>query len=255
MHYYQFNIGDYASHTRHLSPLEDIAYRRCLDAYYLHERPLNTDAAVVARLIGMREHEHEVQTVLQEFFEASPDGWFNERANREIEHFRLKSEQASRAGKASAERRLNGRSTERLTDVQPNINQEPITNNQSILPSVSVEAEAINVPKRPSCPQEELLKIYHDRCPSLQRVMMLNETRKRHIASRWREVMVTDNLTRANDGLEIFGQFFERVEASNFLAGRTQNRNGRPWKATFDWLIQPTNFLKVCEGHYDNGRN
>jgi len=35
MHYYQFNIGDYASHTRHLSDLEDLAYRRLLDAYYL----------------------------------------------------------------------------------------------------------------------------------------------------------------------------------------------------------------------------
>lgn len=28
MHYYNFHIGDYASHTRHLSPIEDIAYRR-----------------------------------------------------------------------------------------------------------------------------------------------------------------------------------------------------------------------------------
>ena len=34
MHFYQFNIGDYASHTRHLNPIEDIAYRRLLDIYY-----------------------------------------------------------------------------------------------------------------------------------------------------------------------------------------------------------------------------
>ena len=55
MHYYQFNIGDYASHTRHLDLLEDLAYRRILDLYYLHERPLNGDATLVAKQIGMRD--------------------------------------------------------------------------------------------------------------------------------------------------------------------------------------------------------
>ena len=39
MHYYSFNIGDYASHTRHLTAIEDLAYRRLLDLYYLHEQP------------------------------------------------------------------------------------------------------------------------------------------------------------------------------------------------------------------------
>ena len=125
MHYYQFNIGDYVSHTRHLSPIEDIAYRRLLDAYYLSERPLNSGIAVVARQIGLKEHEAEVHEVLQEFFKLTEDGWINTRADKEIAHFKGKIEQASRAGKASAERRSNSRST----DVQPTNNQEPITNN------------------------------------------------------------------------------------------------------------------------------
>ena len=125
MHYYQFNIGDYVSHTRHLSPIEDIAYRRLLDAYYLSERPLNSGITAVARQIGMREHEEEVSLVLNEFFALTDDGWINTRADKEIAHFKGKIEQASKAGKASAERRFNGRST----DVQPNNNQEPITNN------------------------------------------------------------------------------------------------------------------------------
>jgi uncharacterized protein YdaU (DUF1376 family) len=125
MHYYQFNIGDYVSHTRHLSPIEDIAYRRLLDAYYLSERPLNSGIAVVARQIGLKDHEPEVHEVLQEFFKLTEDGWINTRADKEIAHFKGKIEQASRAGKASAERRNNPRST----DVQPTNNQEPITNN------------------------------------------------------------------------------------------------------------------------------
>jgi uncharacterized protein YdaU (DUF1376 family) len=126
MYYYQFNIGDYASHTQRLSLLEDLAYRRLLDEYYLHERPLNSGLTSVARQIGMRDHEAEVKFVLESFFSLTEDGWVNARADKEIAHFKGKIEQASKAGKASAERRFNGRST----DVQPTINQEPITNNQ-----------------------------------------------------------------------------------------------------------------------------
>ena len=125
MHYYQFNIGDYASHTRHLDLFEDLAYRRLLDMYYLHERPLNADSAVVAKQIGMREKVQVVQDVLNEFFQLGEEGWVNDRADKEIKHFHSKIEQASRAGKASAERRSSARST----DVQPTNNQEPITNN------------------------------------------------------------------------------------------------------------------------------
>jgi uncharacterized protein YdaU (DUF1376 family) len=126
MHYYQFNIGDYASHTRHLSIIEDIAYRRLLDLYYLHERPLGDCSVNVARLIGMSEYSQEVETVLIEFFEHVDGGFINSRADKEIQHYHSKVEQASKAGKASAERRLSIRST----DVQPNNNHKPITINQ-----------------------------------------------------------------------------------------------------------------------------
>jgi len=149
LHYYQFNIGDYASHTRHLSLLEDLAFRRLLDAYYLHERPLNACSTSVARQIGMRDNKDEVESVLSEFFTLTDEGWVNKRADDEIATYHGKREQASKAGKASAEKRWlhtrlsdepvisHGRSTDvqrtlhdRSTDVQPNINHKPITNNQ-----------------------------------------------------------------------------------------------------------------------------
>lgn len=126
MHYYQFHIGDYATHTRHLTLLEDLAYRRLLDLYYLHEQPLNESPTVVARQIGMRDNAVEVETVLEEFFFHTERGWMHGRVEREIKEFRAKAEAASRAGKASAERRRNDRST----TVQPTNNHKPITNNQ-----------------------------------------------------------------------------------------------------------------------------
>ena len=123
MHYFQFHIGDYKSHTHHLTVIEDIAYRRLLDHYYLHEAPIKQRD--IARQIGMRDHEQEVLSVLNEFFVSTENGFINDRADRAIAEYHGKKEQASKAGKASAERRSNARST----DVQPTINQEPITNN------------------------------------------------------------------------------------------------------------------------------
>ena len=141
MHYYSFNIGDYASHTRHLTPMEDLVYRRLLDLYYLSERPLSDCSTTVARLINLRGQEAEVDAVLVEFFEhVDGVGYINKRADQEISRFHDKLEAASRAGKASAQQRLNKRST----DVQPNNNQEPINNNQE--PKVSTRNKVVAKP-------------------------------------------------------------------------------------------------------------
>ena len=127
MHYFQFHIGDYKSHTHHLTVIEDIAYRRLLDHYYLHEAPIKQRD--IARQIGMRDHEQEVLSVLNEFFVSTEEGFINARADRAIAEYHGKKEQASKAGKASAERRSNARST----DVQPTSNQERLTSNQEPL--------------------------------------------------------------------------------------------------------------------------
>lgn len=127
MHFYPFNIGDYISHTRHLSLIEDLAYRRLLDLYYLHEEPLNESSTAVARLINMRDHVDEVQTVLEEYFELDKGvGWINPRADEEIKKYQGKLDAASRAGKASAAARANGS----RTVVQPNKKHETVNKKQ-----------------------------------------------------------------------------------------------------------------------------
>jgi uncharacterized protein YdaU (DUF1376 family) len=100
MHYYQFNIGDYQSHTAHLEPLEDLAYRRLLDWCYLHERPLPDDIEQISKLIRMRSHTECIASVLQEFFDRTPEGWWKERISKEIEKTGEKSRKASESAKA-----------------------------------------------------------------------------------------------------------------------------------------------------------
>jgi uncharacterized protein YdaU (DUF1376 family) len=100
MHYFQFNIGDYQSHTAHLSDIEDLAYRRLLDWYYLHECPIPLDLNETARQIRMRSHCECITSVLQEYFEHTSDGWIHHRANKEISKTVDKSSKASESAKA-----------------------------------------------------------------------------------------------------------------------------------------------------------
>ena len=82
MHYYQFNIGDYASHTSRLSLMEDLAYRRLLDLYYLTEQPFNECLTSVAREIGMPDNNDEIEYVLNKFFSLDGGFWVQSRADK-----------------------------------------------------------------------------------------------------------------------------------------------------------------------------
>ena len=99
MHYYQFNIGDYAKHTRHLTNNEDLAYRRMLDFCYLNEEPFDNDLIKVARLINMRGCEEEVENVLNDFFELRDDKWHNNRVDKDLGFYADKAERARENGK------------------------------------------------------------------------------------------------------------------------------------------------------------
>jgi uncharacterized protein YdaU (DUF1376 family) len=100
MHYYQFNIGDYQSHTAHLTDLEDLAYRRMLDWCYLHEKPLPIDPEEIARLVRMRTHSDCIAVVLREYFEKAENGWISLRVMEEIARVGVKSDKAVESAKA-----------------------------------------------------------------------------------------------------------------------------------------------------------
>ena len=126
MHYFSFHISDYMSHTAHLTLMEDLAYRRCMDIYYLHEKPLLEDIGEVAREIRMPENIPEVTYVLNKYFIHSVGkGWTLARADGEIQKYKNRIEGASRGGKSTA------LANRKLTASQPPLtnNHKPITNN------------------------------------------------------------------------------------------------------------------------------
>jgi len=82
MHYYNFNIGDYMKHTLHLTPEEDLAYRRILDMYYDTESAISSNIPLVSRRLRM--DSKIVESVLNEFFDLTEEGYKNYRADGEI---------------------------------------------------------------------------------------------------------------------------------------------------------------------------
>ena len=234
MHYFQFNIGDYASHTRHLSLMEDLAYRRLLDLYYLKEGQVFGNESEVARQIGMRDHIDAVRQVLLDFFVLDVDGrWCHNRCDEEIAHFRDKREKAASAGKASAQRRSNVRST----DVQPTNNQQPITNNQQEILSYESMPETPVSDTGESFNPKDVVEVWNETAVKLgkPKVRDLTPERRNLLKARMAQYTIDDFIT-----------VFSSIERSPFLRGDTGWRG-----CTFDWVFKKANFQKILEGNYN----
>lgn len=161
MNYYPFHIGDYTAHTARLSLMEDLAYRRLIDAYYLAERPFNGCSTDVAREIGMMDQIESVNYVLGKFFQQTETGFSHERCDLEIAIFREKQAKASAAGKASAQQRLNKRSTsvgKKSTDVEKSSTDVQLTNNQEPITNTSVSKDTDGEPSNAELTRAELWK-------------------------------------------------------------------------------------------------
>ena len=128
MHYYQFNIGDYISHTSHLTNDEDLTYRRLLDLYYQTEKSFSiADLPKIARKV--KSNEEIVMLILHEFFEFNVDdnSWHNKRADSEIKAYQSKADSARKANQIrwGSGKDLKSDATQIL-----NIKQETINNKQ-----------------------------------------------------------------------------------------------------------------------------
>lgn len=148
MHYYQFNIGDYHTHTSHLDPMEDIAYRRMIDWCYLHESPLPECIEEIAKKIRMREECKCIADVLHEFFTLSDDGYYNDRIISELKSYRDVSKKRKKAANtrwANKHKGLKGDASALQVESTSNAKQEPRTKNHE--PRTSNKKEiAISTP-------------------------------------------------------------------------------------------------------------
>lgn len=156
MQHYQFHIGDYTTATVHLTPMEDLAYRRLLDLYYNTEGHLPAEVSAIARRVRLEVEP--VEQVLREFFLQDECGeWKHHRCDQEIEKMYEKSDKARESGvrsgmvrKAKAEQNANERSTtvqrtfnERSTNDERTANEIelPVTRNPLPIESTTLSGK------------------------------------------------------------------------------------------------------------------
>lgn len=116
MNYYPHHIGDYLKDTAHLTMIEDGAYRRLIDLYYLHEQPLPAEKRQVYRLAraSSTAERKAIDTILGEYFSLGDDGWMHRRCEEELSRSRGKAEgeDAKRENEKERQRRHRQRRAE-----------------------------------------------------------------------------------------------------------------------------------------------
>lgn len=113
MNYYEHHLGDYVKDAGHLTMVEDGAYRRLIDAYYIKEAPIPLDMNKACRLARAMDPDERtaVETVLNEFFDKTEHGWTHGRCDEEIARYREK--QAAEPAKKENDRQRQQRARDR----------------------------------------------------------------------------------------------------------------------------------------------
>ena len=146
---------------------------------------------------------------------------------------------------------------ESISDAYKKRSNEPITllSLVTLLKGLGVLKQGFSIKKRTVNPQsiledsieddsivkekddyDSILENYHSTCTKLPKIIKITETRKSTIKARIEEY-----------DIETILQVFKIAAASDFLNGKAKK-----WRANFDWLMRPNNFVKVLEGSYDN---
>jgi uncharacterized protein YdaU (DUF1376 family) len=86
MHSFTKHLGDYAKDTRHLTLLEHGAYNVLMDWCYASERALPRDEAMLYRICAAftKPEQQAVMSVIEQFFQGTPDGWIQKRIEQEL---------------------------------------------------------------------------------------------------------------------------------------------------------------------------
>jgi predicted phage replisome organizer len=90
-------------------------------------------------------------------------------------------------------------------------------------------------PKELSIDYNKIKEDFNIKCTKLNPITTMTTKRKQSILARVKE-----------NGIESIDIVFENSSKSKFMSGD----NDRNWTATFDWIMKPSNYIKVLEGNY-----
>lgn len=118
------------------------------------------------------------------------------------------------------------------------------TDTDSIDTNVSIVG---NEKKIPDCPHQQIIDLYKKNCPEAIHPRTWDGARAIALKARWRE-------GKGRQNLEWWDKFFSYISESDFLMGRVQALNRRPFELSLDWIVTKSNFDKIIDGKYENKR-
>lgn len=102
-------------------------------------------------------------------------------------------------------------------------------------PSPSLIAKTIK------CPQQEIIAEYHRILPMCPRIYKWSDKREKALRCRWDE-------DARHQNVEYWTKLFSYISRCSFLVGKTKEN----FNVTLEWIVNPSNFLKIVEGNYED---
>ena len=234
MHYFKFNISDWSLSTNHLTFEEEFVYFRLVTHYYHTEEPLSLDIKSLCRRLRISDKAEIAETVLDEFFEKTDEGYINERCEIELEAYKRMSRKNKANGakggrpkkpqnqvstpeitqtnsdekSEETQRKPSGLPDENPEETQNNLNQEPLTINQELLTNkqnnknIHVEKAPPSQVKPAASPPETIKEIFSHWTTVMGKNARakLTDKRKRCIQARLKEGYSVEDIKHAIDG-------------------------------------------------------
>ncbi|HEY6143761.1 MAG TPA: DUF6291 domain-containing protein [Flavobacterium sp.] len=146
----------------------------------------------------------------------------------EIEKEKAFKEHCREAGKKSAEAKKN-KIPPKIQPTSTDLNQRQPTLTDLNQPSGKLEKKDY----------EDVVDYYHENCAMLPKVIEITQKR----------INLIDNIFTLYKADQVRA-VFDEVAKSDFLKGKKTS-----FRANFNWLLNPNNFLKVLEGNYKDSNN
>ena len=122
---------------------------------------------------------------------------------------------------------------------------EQIGHKKNISPATTIypiDPTTNNSPKNP--PYGDIFDLFRECLPELPKPIKMTATRKKHLKARWHDGYQASTGLKSNSA-DFWKGLFQYIRKSDFLMGRNSK-----WQATFDWIINESNFVKILEGNF-----
>lgn len=252
-------VADYLADTSRLTTEQHGAYMLLIMDYWRNGPPPN-DEAVLSSITRLPIHQWRKHSPFICLFFCACDGKL---MHKRIDEERSKASEISTKRTTAAQQGAAKRWGKEMPNAMPNGMPNGMPNampnayqnaRQNDAPSPSPNTSPIGDGRsEPSsdpepdekfhCPHQEIISLYHEKLPTAIRIRSWTPARAQALRSRWNEKTNRQNTVW-------WGKLFEYIEKSDFLMGRAQSGNRRPFEVSLEWICKAANFTNIIEGKY-----